>query len=160
MSCRFDRFNPPPSPRSGFALMLVLGLAACGGGMGGAGGQTQASEAPSNASYAVTLRIGQPVVIAQEGLTLQLGAIQDSRCPAQVQCVWAGNAVATIIVAQAGFAAESLMLATPEVAGATPPGQASYRGYLVSFKSLDPSPVAPGAIPADQYRAGVVVDKR
>ncbi len=138
------------------SLTASVFLAACGGGSSEAAGP---STGPSKASYTVTLRSGQPTVIAQESLTLQLTAVADSRCPIDAVCVWAGHAAVTVQVVQSGQPAETLQIGLPAPAEMKLPGDASYRGYRLSLQGLEPAPRASVQVPLDQYRATVLVDR-
>lgn len=143
-------------------LLLCLLLAACGGG-GDADAPraqpTQAGDQTAGAAYTLTLRAGQPTELPAEALTLKLGTVEDSRCPAQVQCVWAGEARVSVNVAQAGQAAADLAL----VIGASQDPKASpkgtYRGYTITLQALEPTPQQAGPVALDQYRATVRVER-
>jgi hypothetical protein len=59
------------------------------------------------------LKIGQGVAIQGTDLRLEFRAIaEDSRCPADVNCVWSGRAVATLAATQATQPAAMLTIAT------------------------------------------------
>lgn len=136
--------------------LMCAALAACGGGDGGDRPQPQGGD--PGAAYTVQLAGGVPQVLAPESLTLTLAKVDDTRCPAQAQCVWAGQAVLTVNVAQAGQAAADLALSLdatqPKV-----PAQASYRHYTVRLQSLEPSPPPAGGVPLADYRATVRVER-
>lgn len=136
------------------ALTCVF-MAACGGSDDAA----SAPNGPARGSYTVTLGIGQPVVISQEALTLQLTEVRDSRCPIDAICVWAGHAAVAVTVSQAGHAGETLQIGLPAPAEMKLPGDASYRGYRLSLQGLDPAPRAAVSVPPDQYRATVQVER-
>ncbi|NRF66024.1 hypothetical protein HLB44_03375 [Aquincola sp. S2] len=124
-------------------------LGACGGG--DAGGPTAQ---PSSAPYTVTLQAGTPAVIAAEGLSLILTAVDDSRCPATALCIWAGEAVARVGIVQNGEAPAALALSTT-----TDKGTASYRSYRINLITVDPYPMTTQPIPLGEYRVSVRVDK-
>lgn len=64
-------------------LGLLLAILACGPGVG--------NESPIALPADVTLRVGEQGVT--EGVTILFVKVnEDSRCPSNVQCVWAGNA--------------------------------------------------------------------
>jgi hypothetical protein len=130
------------------AALSCVALVACGGGDSGPNQQ------PSSGPFAVTLQSGAPAVIASEGLSLTLTAVDDSRCPAAAICVWAGEAVARIGIVQNGQAPASLSLST-----APDKGTASYRGYRVNLVGVEPYPVTTTPIPLDQYRINLRIDK-
>ncbi len=111
----------------------------------------------SAGSYLVSLGIGQTAQIQEEALTLQLVEVNDSRCPPDVQCVWAGQATATLFVFQSGFPAQSLKIGTS--APVNFPSQASYRSFQFSLKSLEPGPNKEGPAAAELVRATILVEK-
>lgn len=144
-------------------LSFAAALAACGGsGRDAAAVNLHAAEAIEavGATYAVSLRIGQPVVLAEEDLTLQLTEVKDSRCPSQVQCIWAGYATVTLAIAQPGSEPVSLVLGTPGLHKSQSPNDASYRAYRFTLRSLEPSPATAEAVSVELYRAEVLVEKR
>jgi hypothetical protein len=136
-------------------LMCGL-LAACGGGDGMDRQQPQQGNEP--VAYSVQLTGGQPQVLAAESLTLTLAKVDDTRCPATAQCVWAGQAVLTVNVVQAGQAAADLALSLdatqPKV-----PAQAAYRGYTIKLQSLEPAAPPAGGAPLSAYKATVRVER-
>jgi hypothetical protein len=130
------------------AALACAALAACGGG-----GDTPTQQ-PASGPFAVTLQSGAPSVIASEGLSLTLTAVDDSRCPAAAICVWAGEAVARIGIVQNGQAPAALSLST-----APDKGTGSYRGYRVNLIGVEPYPITTTPIPLDQYRINLRIDK-
>ncbi len=111
----------------------------------------------SAGSYLVSLGIGQTAQIREEALTIQLVDVNDSRCPPDVQCVWAGQATATLLVFQSGSPAQSLKIGTS--APINFPSQASYGSFQFSLKSLEPGPNKEGPAAAELVRATVLVEK-
>jgi len=58
--------------------------------------EPHAPRLPAVAAFGSTiLRVGKSVTFA-DGLTLELKDINDSRCPAKVQCIWAGELTANL----------------------------------------------------------------
>jgi hypothetical protein len=143
-------------------LSFAVALAACGGGGRDAVADTHSvgTIETVGATYAVSLRGGQPVALAEEDLTLQLIEVKDSRCPSQVQCIWAGYATVTLAIAQSGSEPVSLILGTPGLHKPQPPNYASHGAYRFTLRSLEPSPVTSGAMPVELYRAEILVEKR
>ena len=73
---------------------------------------------------AFDIAIGQSARIQGTPLTVQLSAIeQDSRCPQDVQCVWAGNAVARLVLVASGGPSSEVTIPTN-----TDPKDAVFRG--------------------------------
>jgi hypothetical protein len=70
------------------ACWLVLGLSlltACAGA-------TSHDEPAQAQALTVTLRTGDKVSLGDQGVLRYLRTVNDSRCPVDVQCVWAGDA--------------------------------------------------------------------
>lgn len=100
----------PPS-RSRFLLLstlLPLSLAACASGTAG--------EAGSAASVAdakpFTLGPGESAVLADASRLRYVRLVNDSRCPPDVQCVWAGDAIVAFQWTPANGAAQEFELHT------------------------------------------------
>jgi hypothetical protein len=108
-------------------------------------------------SYVLTLKAASTAQLAQESLSIRLLDFKDSRCPPGVQCMWAGQATVTILVAQTGAPSETLLIGTP--APKEFPASASYRGYLFSLQSLEPAPTVTGTVSLDQVKATVLIEK-
>jgi hypothetical protein len=88
--------------------------------------------------------LGQPFALAEGESAVVDGAlnvrfnsvVQDSRCPTDVQCVWAGNAEIMVEVAAAGEASATLALNTnPSFAT-----EAAYLMYAIELIDLTPYP--------------------
>jgi hypothetical protein len=93
------------------------------------------------------LRVGHSVTVADVGLRLRFVAVAaDSRCPSQVMCVWAGDAVLLIESTTSGGEASLDTLRTTT-------GPTSVRLGRVELRlvRLDPYPATPGAIAGDVY---------
>ena len=79
--------------------------------------------------------------------------VSDSRCPADALCVWAGDAVVRIVLARSTSPSARAELHTA-------PGferSASYPGFEVRLVKVLPYPYSSSAIPAQDYRATLVV---
>lgn len=103
------------------AAALALALAACAG-----------APAPRNASF--RLAPHQRIALA-DGATLTYDGVSDSRCPPDVQCIWAGKLSYQFIV-EAGGARETFSLG---------PGEASHASAALHGKRivLDESAIPP-----------------
>jgi hypothetical protein len=96
-----------------------------------------------------TLALGQSVAVAGTDLCLTLRAVRDdSRCPADVQCMWAGDA--TVALEVGGAATFDL-----HTSGALA-REATHGGYRITLVRLDPVPHSTAPLTAD-YRATLVV---
>ena len=99
----------------------------------------------------VTLERGASAELAP-GVTLTFEAVDDSRCPPGVQCVWAGRLGYRFSIRRGGDAPESFTLspAQPEAA----PGALAGARILLDTAKI-PAPPAPGA--AIVYRATITL---
>lgn len=76
--------------------------------------------------------------------------ISDSRCPIDVQCVWAGTMeVRTVLETKTGHGEHTLKLGEPLVFG----------DYTVTFTEANPTPKANQKIPGSSYRFTFIVEK-
>jgi hypothetical protein len=99
------------------------------------------------------LKIGEQVAIAGESLDIGFAEIvNDSRCPRDAQCFWAGAATIRIWVEKKPGARETLTLRVP---GADEP--ATYGQYSVSLKDLKPYPESNRRPERDEYVATLIV---
>ncbi len=78
---------------------------------------------------------------------------EDSRCPTDVQCAWAGRAVIDIQVSPTGGGPGAVQLTLGGTSSAT------FGDYTVDLRDLDPSPVSTGEIEQDEYVATLIVSK-
>ena len=117
------------------AALASLFLAACSSGAG-----TAPKADPSTSSVAGafddTVRVvrGQQTAVDGGRLKVTYTDLTDSRCPANVVCVWAGDAAATIRLDVGGA------VATPTLHTALEPKSATHAGYTVTLVSADPYP--------------------
>lgn len=84
----------------------------------------------------VVLRLGQEVTV--EGTVLHLAftrLVDDSRCPANVVCVWAGNAAVKVGIALAMSPAHPLILNT-----GVEPRSVKQNGFRVTLLEVTPYP--------------------
>ena len=122
------------------ALAVLLG--AC---------QNSRSPAPSQnvgATTEVTLRVGETTFV--DNIEIRFGAVlEDSRCPEDVQCVWAGNAQVELGVGPPRGTqgpTQRMLLNTMEGAKS---GEAW--GLQVTLVELTPAPKSTPPIPPDSY---------
>ncbi len=104
-----------------------------------------------------TMKVGQ--VAAIEGAKLNLkftGVGEDSRCPVDVTCVWAGNAQVLLEVTS-GKTSEQIKLNSNARSQAADEGK--YAGYKIKLIRVDPVPNSKQKIAAADYSATLVVEK-
>jgi len=100
------------------------------------------------------LKVGQGAVVPDSSLALRFEAVpQDSRCPVDVQCIWAGDGVVRLSLR---FSANSSSadLHTNKGAG---PGSVRAGAWTIELLSLTPAPHAGQPIPASEYTATLQV---
>jgi hypothetical protein len=85
------------------------------------------------------LRQGQVVKLHGTKILIKLVEINDSRCPKNVTCVWAGNGAVKLDVSLNGRNSETITLNTAKTA--TLPGEQVYGSYTISLWALNPYPV-------------------
>jgi len=95
----------------------------------------------------VELAAGEAVTLAGAARTLSFArVVEDSRCPREVTCVWAGRAVVELAVGGPGSGPKPVRLEVgdaPEEAGA---------GILLAAVALEPWPRAQAATRPEDYR--------
>jgi hypothetical protein len=82
---------------------------------------------------------------------------EDSRCPLQAQCVWAGDAEVVLEVAPREGDAATYGLHTNEESG---PRSLVLGDDELTLLRLEPWPETPGGVAADDYRAVLVLYER
>ncbi len=93
-----------------------------------------------------------------EGTALQLRfdrVVSDSRCPADVVCVWAGDAVIALAAREASAPERSYELHTDGAA----PSEVSHGAYRIRLLRLEPRPLSSSPIAAQSYRAVLLVSR-
>ena len=102
------------------------------------------------------VKVGQQIVVGDD-LRLKFAAVpEDSRCPSDVNCVWAGNAVVTVELTE-GQCTTTLRLNTHQ--NPQSPENAKAGPYRVKLVKLDPYPRSTQKISAGDYTATLVVIK-
>jgi hypothetical protein len=131
---------------TGIAYGLLLVASAC------TGVQTAAVVEPG-ASF--TLAPGETAVVKGPDARIRFNKVtDDSRCPVDVTCVWAGDAKIEITISRNGSADETRILSI------TPPNQEATVGNLrIRFVSLVPVPRQADANVPRKYRAELLVDQ-
>lgn len=140
--------------------LFVLAFAALLGARAEAG--AYARRASSRAQSArvgreLKIRAGRSVTFKGEDLRLRfLRVAEDSRCPKNVECVWAGNAAVLVEVgAKGGGRSRTLRLNT----NASPerPAEAKHGAYTVRLVALGPYPRDARKIRQGEYTAALLV---
>jgi hypothetical protein len=106
--------------------------------------------------YALSLRFGQTAFFDEANTYISfLEVSEDSRCPKDVQCVWAGRVGVLLGVEQEG----SLL---PVVLSKGPGGTESVavKGYNLLLVSVSPEPVSTKQLQWHDYTITVLLEKR
>lgn len=101
------------------------------------------------------VREGEQVVVDDGRLTVGFQDVtEDSRCPVDVQCVRAGEAVVVLRLSEEGREAALVTLRTTE-----DKQTGTYGAYTVVLRNLDPKPRSAGS-PPETYLATLEVRRR
>ena len=99
------------------------------------------------------LKVGEQVAIAGESLDIGFAEIvNDSRCPRDAQCFWAGAVTIRVWVEKKPGARETLTLRVPNA-----DERATYGQYSVSLQDVKPYPESNRRPDRDEYVATLVV---
>jgi hypothetical protein len=133
--------------RAGAVAVLVLAGAAL------ACGASPTAPKNAKASEPFTLAPGQSAIVEGTGIEVGfVGVSDDSRCPVDVTCVWAGDATVKLWMRQA----------SPERTEAelhvNPPGKTTYQGHRIVLTGLEPQPHSGQAIDSGKYRVTLKVE--
>ena len=107
-----------------------------------------------HADQVFTMAPGETVTLEGENLSIRFVRVtEDSRCPVDVQCVWAGNGQIEVVT-RIGDRRTTFRLNTMQNGNsyAIPP-------FVVRLNSLSPAPHSGQQIPAESYRAQLTVTK-
>jgi hypothetical protein len=131
------------------------------------GGPDGAARATRGAGAAQAARVGHEFKVkAGQVVTLEGGSLrvkfasvaEDSRCPADVNCVWAGNAEVLVEVGAKGRRGKRVLRLNTE-ASRRRAGEARYQRYTVRLVGLSPRPRGGRKIAAGEYTATLLVVK-
>ena len=96
------------------------------------------------------LPIGRPANNGVISVTFE-GVMEDSRCPAGVQCVWEGNASIRLTLASDGDSRLSILNS------ALQPQRVSFLGYTIGYSSLHPYPESTDRVDPSEYVARISI---
>jgi len=127
-------------------IVLLLPLAACGG----------SAQVNANLGEEFSLSIGQTANIKGQDLQITFeDVIEDSRCPSDVTCIWAGR-VSCIIKIVGDSSPYRMVLTEPGLSAQYT--SVTYREYQLAFH-VSPYPEAGQAIQKSEYRLQLIVSK-
>ncbi len=84
--------------------------------------------------------------------------IEDSRCPEDANCIWAGNAKIKVMLSRNGKDAQTFEMNTTLQNTNTGDGFLPYKGYNITLMRLTPLPSSAKAIDSKAYTATFVVE--
>ena len=133
----------------GGLLLIALGITVK---LNAAGNQTKAQ-----AGKEFTIKVGQQLKLDGADLALKFVAVpQDSRCPSNVNCVWAGDAEVALESIQ-DKCTTALKLHTHQ--GPSTSNEGKVGGFRVKLVKLDPYPHTERKISPSDYVATLLVTK-
>lgn len=128
-------------------IAIALGACATPSHPGDPGTVTPGVQVPTGSGF--DMIVGQEVQVQGTPLTIRfVGISEDSRCPSDVQCVWAGDAVARVVLSSQGTAGTEASLHTT-----LDPKSVTFAGYTVRLTAVKPVPRSGTSIPAASYVA-------
>ena len=139
----------------------LLSLAACGSSdnvstlPGTSSSAEQANDLSAQLEAPFTLKPGQWASVAGTSLRLSFaGVTNDSRCPANVQCVWQGDAAVALRVSLGGQESQATVHSANT---GTASKDAKVGAYTISLTDVQPQAVAGQTIAPSAYRVQLVV---
>jgi hypothetical protein len=139
--------------RFAFAVagLLVFGGCASPSHPGDPGNVTPGVQVQTGREFDIA--VGQTVEVQGTPMTIRFsGVAEDSRCPVDVQCVWAGNAIVRLTISTSGGTATDASLNTT-----LDPKSTTASGYTIRLAALKPVPRSGTTIPASAYVATLEV---
>jgi hypothetical protein len=110
--------------------------------------------AHAQASQQISVRVKTQKSVMRDRLRIKFVAVEDSRCPADANCVWAGNAKVTIKVTNQRGRSQTFDLNTNVDAKAV-----KFGGYEIALGEVTPHPRSNIRIDPNGYTAKFTVTK-
>ncbi len=133
-------------------LFLWIGLALVG--VGSLSGCAPAVVKEAQLDQPFTLFVRQKAQIGDLQIRF-VGVPEDSRCPEDVTCIWAGNAKIVLGLSLKGNPDETVLTLNSTLN----PQEALYKGYRIRFVSLKPTPLSGRTINPAEYRVTLIVSQ-
>lgn len=138
----------------GVLVFAAAALAACGGSQQSDLATEPAATVEARAGETFRMRPGTIARVGTDGLLIAFRAIsEDSRCPTDVTCVWAGDAVARIQAAVGRTDWTSYDLHTT-----LEPQSIEFAGHVITLVSVEPARRANESVDASRYVITLRVD--
>ena len=127
--------------RLALQVLIVVGICGCSS----VGGPIS-----PRAGEQFRLKFGQTALVAEGGLVIRFSDVrEDSRCPVDVLCMWAGNAQIVLEVSHSDFVLNSTL----------EPREVSQLGYKIVLLGVDPDRKVDEEIELNDYTATLMVTK-
>lgn len=140
--------------RSLLFLPAIISLALMPGSSAQARTVSERTHAP-RLGRAFDLRVGERVIMRKTRLSLRFLPVRDdSRCPSDVTCVWAGNARVQLLATNGR---ETKTITLNSNISAPSPADGSFAGYTVKLVNLNPYPLSKRRIAPGGYVVRLVV---
>jgi len=137
------------------AAAAVMALAACTTPNAAITASGPAASDVVNIDSDFDLKPGQTARVDGTALTVSfVGVPEDSRCPIDVVCVWAGNGAVSLVITDAAGAKTTVVLNTT-----LSPRSVRNSGYEISLSGLKPAPRQASPIPLADYVATLRVTR-
>jgi hypothetical protein len=112
------------------------------------------SQPEAGVNQEIVVAPGQTADVPNASLRIRLeGVISDTRCPTDVTCIHAGDAVIQIFVSGHGGSADHQLHTT------NPPGSVRHGELTITLVQLAPQPVSTRTIEPHEYRATLRVSR-
>ncbi len=115
---------------------------------------SSAVTANAQTSQQVSVRLNKQAKASRSKLTIKFVAVEDSRCPQDVDCIWAGNAKVTVKVTNSKGASKTFDLNTNLEAKAV-----KFDGYEIKLGTVTPTPRSNVRINPNGYTASFTVTR-
>ncbi|HAB53126.1 MAG: hypothetical protein A2315_16405 [Ignavibacteria bacterium RIFOXYB2_FULL_35_12] len=103
-----------------------------------------------------SMRVGESAVISNYGVEIKFDSVaEDSRCPTDAMCIWAGNAVVILQLKESDRNEQSVKLNT-----FLNPKDVEFSDLIIELKGLSPYPQSDVIINPNDYVAKLVVKKK
>lgn len=111
--------------------------------------------AKAQTTQQIKIVVKKQKTIIKDNLTIKfVSLVEDSRCPTDTNCIWAGNAKIKIQVGKGKGASKTFELNTN-----LEPQTVSFAGYEIKFVNLTPQPATNIRINRNGYTATFAVSK-
>lgn len=141
--------------RAAIYALSFAALAACAGSTGLARCEAgNPGQVCARLGEAFDVRVGQTAYIADTRLSIRVESVpEDSRCPRDVQCVWAGNARVALELRDGENTDTASVNSTLE------PNAVTRWSYRIELVDVQPGTTAGQPIPQSEYRIRLLVNR-